>query len=203
MLAAVVFDSWADFLAIEGLNENDSVDVTRWVKKVVYPLRDLGAATLLLDHVTKDGKGRGGRGTTAKLNKLDAGFKVSQLRPFDRNQIGRIILYHDKDREAALERSVAFRVGGDGTGRVICHREGGVRLIVDDLTDNQRKVFLALSHGGMRSGEWEEASGMGKSSFQFVRKALVEEKGLVKQADDGRYYPTTKMMPAGSVAERA
>ena len=72
----VVFDSWVDFLALNGLNENDSVDVTRWVLQVAYPLRQMGAATLLLDHVNKDGSGKGGRGSSAKLAKLDAGYKL-------------------------------------------------------------------------------------------------------------------------------
>jgi hypothetical protein len=35
--ALVVFDSWADFLAMGNLNENDSVDITNWVLKVCYP----------------------------------------------------------------------------------------------------------------------------------------------------------------------
>jgi hypothetical protein len=44
------FDSLADFLAICGLNENDSMDVTRFFTKVVKPVRDRDIATVILDH---------------------------------------------------------------------------------------------------------------------------------------------------------
>jgi hypothetical protein len=57
--ALVVFDSWADFLALAGLDENSSTDVTGWVLKACQPLKDAGAAILILDHVTKDGGGYG------------------------------------------------------------------------------------------------------------------------------------------------
>ena len=190
--ALVVFDSWADFLALEGLDENDSMDVTRWVTKVVYPLRDLGAAVLLLDHSNKEAKGKGGRGSTAKRNKMDASHKLQKVGDFHRDKVGRVRFVVDKDRLGAMDRTTAFRLGGDGSGKIVCRQEGSVRFVVDGLTANQKKSYLALGKGGFRTIEWKEKTGLSNSSFHKARKALVEEQGLVKQGVDGLYYPTSE-----------
>jgi hypothetical protein len=190
--ALVVFDSWADFLALEGLDENDSMDVTKWVTRVVYPLRDLRAACLLLDHSNKEGKGKGGRGSTAKRNKMDASHKLQKAEDFHRSKVGKVRFVVDKDRLGAMDRTAVFRLGGDGTGKIVCRREGGVRFVVYDLATNQKKAYLALGKGGLRTGEWEKKTGLGGSSFYKARKVLVEEKGLVRQDDDGLCYPTSE-----------
>ncbi len=190
--ALVVFDSWADFLALDGLDENDSMDVTGWVTKVVYPLRDLDAAVLLLDHSNKEAKGKGGRGSTAKRNKMDASHKLQKVGDFHRNKVGKVRFAVDKDRLGAMDRTTTFRLGGDGTGKIVCRREGGVRFVVDGLTANQKKAYLALGKGGLRTVEWKEKTGLGNSSFHKARKALVEEQGIVKQGADGLYYPTSE-----------
>lgn len=167
--------------------------VTKWVTRVVYPLRDLRAASLLLDHSNKEAKGKGGRGSTAKRNKMDASYKLQKVADFQvRDKVGKVRFAVDKDRLGAMDRTVAFRLGGDGTGRIVCHREGGVRFVVDDLAANQKKAYLALGKGGLRTGEWEKQTGLGNSSFYKARKALVEEKGLVRQDDDGLCYPVSE-----------
>jgi hypothetical protein len=195
--ALVVFDSWADFLALDGLDENDSMDVTRWVTGVVYPLRDLRAACLLLDHSNKEGKGKGGRGSTAKRNKMDASHKLQKAEDFHRSKVGKVRFVVDKDRLGAMDRTAAFRLGGDGTGKIVCRREGSVGFVVDDLATNQKKAYLALGKGGLRTSEWEKKTGLGGSSFYKARKALVEEQGLVRQDDDGLYYPTSESVRVG------
>lgn len=190
--ALVVFDSWADFLALEGLDENNSMDITRWVTKIVYPLRDLGAAVLLLDHANKENKGKGGRGSTAKRNKMDVSHKLIKAEDFDRAHVGRVRFTVDKDRHGAAERSVVFRVGGDGTGRIVCHREGDTRIRLKDLPLNEQKVLQALDRGGVTSTEWKKTiSDMPPSSFHHARGQL-EKKGLVRKGSDNRYYPVAE-----------
>lgn len=189
--ALVVFDSWADFLALEGLSENDSVDITRWVLGVLYPLRDLGASVLLLDHVNKEAKGRGGRGSTAKLAKLDAGFKLQKTEDFDRAHAGKVKFLRDKDRGAALDRSTVFEVGGDGKGNIVCRREGAPVLAEGDtdLSLNGRTALDALEGGGLTYSEFKKASGLAPSSFQKAKTELMD-KGVVRQdGKDKRYYP--------------
>lgn len=190
--ALVVFDSWADFLALEGLDENNSMDITRWVTKIVYPLRDLGAAVLLLDHANKENKGKGGRGSTAKRNKMDVSHKLIKAEDFDRAHVGRVRFTVDKDRHGAAERSVVFRVGGDGTGKIVCHREGDARIMLKDLSLNEQKVLQALDQGGVTSTEWKKTiSDMPPSSFHHARGQL-EKKGLVRKGGDNRYYPVAE-----------
>lgn len=191
--ALVVFDSWADFLALEGLNENDSVDVTRWVKTLCYPLRDIGAAVLLLDHVAKDGGGVGGRGSGAKLAKLDAAFKVKTDKPFDRGRMGRVVLNREKDRLAALDRYTYFHIGGKD-GQLICKTDEDDSYVLseeDDLTPKQKDTLDALRSmpdGGSYS-EWKaaaKAAGVSDSTFDRAKEALVPR--LVTQDDNGHYY---------------
>jgi hypothetical protein len=184
--ALVVFDSWVDFLALNGLNENDSVDVTRWVLTVAYPLRELGAAILLLDHVNKYGSGKGGRGSSAKLAKLDAGYKLVKNEDYDRQGMGKVTLTRDKDRPAALEKSVSFAVGGDGAGRIRVVPNAQIVHAVDEPTANERKMLDVLAPG-MRHGEWQKASGLPKSSFNKGRERLFEM-GLVEKRG-GLYFP--------------
>jgi hypothetical protein len=185
--ALVVFDSWVDFLALNGLNENDSVDVTRWVLNIAYPLRQLGAATLLLDHVNKDGSGKGGRGSSAKLAKLDAGYKLVKNEDYDRQGMGKVTLSRDKNRPAALERSVGFAVGGDGTGRICVVPNAQILCAADEPTPNERKMLDVLTIG-MRHGEWQKkASGLAKSSFNSGRERLLKTGAVEKRG--GLYLP--------------
>jgi hypothetical protein len=186
--ALVVFDSWVDFLALNGLNENDSVDVTRWVLTVAYPLRELGAAILLLDHVNKDGSGKGGRGSSAKLAKLDAGYKLVKNADYDRQGMGKVTLTRDKDRPAALERSLSFAVGGDGTGRIRVVPNAQILYAVDEPTPNERRMLDVLS-SGMRHGDWQRASGLARSSFNAGRERLLKMGAVEKRG--GRYFPTS------------
>jgi putative DNA primase/helicase len=180
--ALVVFDSWIDHLSIAGLDENSSTDVTGWVKALAQPLKDQDAAVLLLDHDNKDGKGRGGGGSTAKLAKLDASYKVTVKEPFDRNRVGRVQLIRDKDREGALEHLHSFAIGGDGAGRVIVEPGAGLMDVRADgeLTTRQKEALSALVDS-MGFTEWYEASGISsRQTVSNARKALMN-RGLVEQ----------------------
>ena len=184
--ALVVFDSWVDFLALNSLNENDSVDVTRWVLTMAYPLRKLGAAILLLDHVSKDGSGKGGRGSSAKLAKLDAGYKLVKNEEYDRQGMGKVTLTRDKDRPAALQRSVSFAVGGDGTGRIRVDSNAQILHAAHEPSPNERKMLDVLIPG-MRHGEWKKASDLSPSSFNSGLEHL-QKMGMVEKRDR-LYFP--------------
>jgi hypothetical protein len=190
--ALVVFDSWVDFLALNGLSENDSVDVTRWVKYTAYPVRDAGATVLLLDHVNKESSGRGGRGSTAKLAKLDASFRLTQTKEFDRDTTGGISLKREKDREAALPRVSNIVMGGDGSGKLHVRPDvsGVIEIVEDDrLTDNDRMVLVVLPSTGLRYGEWKKATGMrSESGFNKSRDKLVRL-GMISKNENGAYVP--------------
>lgn len=193
--ALVVFDSWADFLALAGLDENSSTDVTGWVLKVCQPLKGAGAAAVILDHVTKDGGGYGRRGSGAKLAKLDAAFKLTKEQDFDRGRVGLVKLGRDKDREACLYRRVAFEIGGDGNGRLICRPDTDVSVDIEvRLNDSQQAAMDALNakpHGeGITRATWLKTSGLPETTFDRARRYLVAQGHAEQVEATGRYRPT-------------
>lgn len=81
--ALVVFDSMSDFLGMAGASEDNADDITRWITKIVQPLKDQGAACLILDQLTKSREGRGNyaRGSGQKLAKTDVTWSLTQEKP--------------------------------------------------------------------------------------------------------------------------
>ena len=93
------------------------------------PLADAGAAVAVVDHVTKarDGRGRWGRGSGAKLGEADAGFSLEVTQPFARGHPGEAVLRVAKDRygvigpEGSVAATVAFTVNVAGHLRIVLH----------------------------------------------------------------------------------
>jgi hypothetical protein len=194
--ALVVFDSWVDYLAIAGLSENDSVDVTTWVKRILYPIKEAGGTCLLLDHVNKEGTGRGGRGSTAKLAKVDASFRLTLNEAFNRDTMGSVTITVDKDREGALKPSIKFAMGGDGNGRLIVRRDTRVNPTdpADRLSDNDKLALGVLPPAGLRYNAWLAASGLSKGSFNRSCARLVDDFEFVYKDEETLKYmlnPTT------------
>ena len=105
---------------------------------------------------------------------------------YDRQGMGKVTLIRDKDRPAALERSVAFAVGGDGTGRIRVVPDAEILYAAHEPTPNEQKMLGTLSPA-MRHGEWQKASGLAKSSFNAGLKRLLRL-GLVEKLDEC-YFP--------------
>lgn len=108
----VVFDSMAEGLAADGLKENDPDACILWMGKLPGMTAQLGACTILIDHVvkSKDERGRWGRGSGSKLAKVDgAAYTVDVLVPGDRNKSGKVRMSISKDRESGVgaQRAVA------------------------------------------------------------------------------------------------
>ncbi len=179
----VVFDSLADFLALAGLEENSNSDVTSWMAKVVQPLKDAGVAALVLDHVPKGSNGKGPRGASSKIAKLDVLWNLEVTLGFDRDRTGQITLKTGKDREAWLPRMVQFSVGGG----VFARSSGTIELPDDEdgLTPSQRTALeLLRAHpDGLTYGDWLRAceGEMSKTGFDNARKALSNEGWLWKE----------------------
>ena len=140
----VVFDSFADMLALEGYDENSSVQVTRWIKNFAEPVKQLGGAALILDHINRANSGKGARGSTAKLAKVDVAWKLDG-KQFDRQTSAELIIKKDKDRMGCLPKQRKFTVGGDGNGNLIF--DAGEVLNVlnpDELTGKHRVAYEML-----------------------------------------------------------
>ena len=158
----VVFDSFADMLALEGSEENNSVHVTQWIKNFAEPVKKAGGAVLILDHINKTNSGKGARGSTAKLAKVDVAWQLSSKKPFDRTSTAELTIVKDKDRMGCLPKKRNFTVGGDGNGNLIFDTEDISNATnPSELTGNQKVAYELLVNtfaNGATFTQWEEAS---------------------------------------------
>ncbi len=158
--ALVCFDSWIGFLASNGLDENASNDIATFAAHYIHPARSRGVATLMLDHVPKDGTGA--RGSGRKKDEVDVMWGLRPVQSFDRERTGQISLRREKDREGWLPRDVVFSIGGDGKGGFVLSRSAGTIEVADSdgYTPSERKAMQALepfTATGVRAGEWVAA----------------------------------------------
>lgn len=187
----VVFDSFADHLALDSLSENASTDVTGWIKAFAQPVKDAGGAVLILDHVAKDTGGKGARGSTAKLAKVDVAWKLTLNTPFSREVTGRITLSRDKDRKGAMPYSRSFEVGGDGCGTLVCKPDGiGEQPESETLRGKQKQIYDVLVSRfpeGAKGGQLIEATGISESTFyREVKK--IPARYVFQDEETGLYH---------------
>jgi hypothetical protein len=196
----VVFDSFADHLALDGLSENASTDVTGWIKAFAQPVKDAGGAVLILDHVAKDSGGKGARGSTAKLAKVDVAWKLTLDQPFNREVTGRITLSRDKDRKGAMPYSRTFEIGGDGCGTLVCKPDGiGKQPEPETLRGKHKQIYDTLISrfpDGARAGQLIDATGIPETTFYRVVKE-IPARYVFKDADTQLYH-TLPSLPRDS-----
>ena len=189
--ALVVFDSWVNCLAACGLDENSSIDIATWADAYPQRARSRDIASLILDHVPKEGNTA--RGSGRKLDYVDVQWELRNPQPFNRKNVGRIDLHLRKDREGWLPGLHTFSVGGGEEG-FIFKASLGLLLQVNEEgllpTDKTVKDALAsFVHSGAKDKEWKEASnarGIARSTYYHSRKTLLE-KGHVEQVM-GKYF---------------
>lgn len=100
----VVVDSVGEIVPLMGGESNSNDDYRRIHREVLSPLADLGAAVLVLDHVTKE-EGRGGYaiGAGAKKAAIDGSYlAVAPVEPFVPGVGGAASLSILKDRHGGL-----------------------------------------------------------------------------------------------------
>lgn len=100
----VVVDSVGEIVPLMGGESNSNDDYRRIHREVLSPLADLGAAVLVLDHVTKE-EGRGGYaiGAGAKKAAIDGSYlAVAPVEPFVPGVGGAAALSILKDRHGGL-----------------------------------------------------------------------------------------------------
>lgn len=111
----VIIDSVADALGQAQLDEDSNVEVTRWAKQVLEPLKfAYKCSVVAIDHVTKskDTRGKYARGAGAKKSKADAAWKVVKVDDFATDRVGLIRIEADKDRDGWLPARIGWRIGG-------------------------------------------------------------------------------------------
>lgn len=196
--ALVVFDSFADLLSIAGLEENSNDDCTRWMRTVAQPIKDAGAAVLVLDHVPKGGKGP--RGGGSKRAKVDVQWNLEVTQHFDRERTGEIELKHDKDRECWLPKIVRFSVGGGVFARsagTVEEHDPSTRM-----TENASKVFDHLRKKGEEGARWSDLLDVMGGSKGALSRALAELHAVPLLEKRKQRYHLIEVVPENPIDER-
>lgn len=185
--ALVCFDSWIGFLASAGLDENASNDIATFAAHCIHPARSRNIATLILDHVPKDGSGA--RGSGRKKDEVDVQWNLRPVQSFDRDRTGSVALRREKDRQGWLPRDVLFSIGGDGAGGFLLKRSSGTVEIEDEegLKDSERQALAALeSFGeeGSTTTEWKKKAmelDVSHSSFFRAKAELLQKDRILQE----------------------
>ncbi|MDP9438197.1 MAG: AAA family ATPase [Actinomycetota bacterium] len=179
----VIFDSWINYLAAAGLDENSNGDLARWSTTFCSEARKRNISVLLLDHVGKDSS-NGSRGASRKLDEMDVAWELRTLMPFDREQVGMVQLRRKKDREAWLAPTVEFEIGGDP---FVMRRVHGLEIEEPDSIKNTLAAIEGFGADGARHGKWlAETEGLGtkKTQFNQAMTALLDDGRVVKVGRD-------------------
>jgi hypothetical protein len=101
-----IVDAWIGALQTHDLDPNIGVEIERWRRTFLEPLRSVCPATLILDHVPKaqDSRGRYSIGSERKASAVEVHLGAEVLVPFARGKTGRIKLTTHKDRGGWLPR---------------------------------------------------------------------------------------------------
>lgn len=191
----VVFDSWINFLAGAGLDENSAVDIAAWGTAYSQQARKREVACLILDHPGKE-RDTEPRGSSRKSQYVDVNLQFLRPQHFDRDTIGRVEIRVMKDREGWLPMGSAFRFGGDGN-QLICERTmfDSAIAVGNSILASDRAVLSALESFGASGSidkSWKEEAmkrGVAKSTYYKSKSILLDEDFVSK--DSERYYANT------------
>ena len=181
--ALVVFDSMADVLSAGGLDENGSMDVTRWMMGIAVRIaREYGAAVLILDHNTKDASNtKYSRGSGAKKAKADIAWFVEKKQDFDANTTGRVTLERTKNRIGFMKERVEFVVGGKD-GALTVERFDVSKHKGTSVSVGADRCLTSIASGHNTPKKLEVAMGVGGTTVrtrleELERLKFIERKG--------------------------
>jgi hypothetical protein len=174
----IVVDSWINCLSAAGLDENSATDIAQWAEAYPQRARVRGIASLLLDHVPKEGGSA--RGSGRKLDYVDVMWELRNPQKFDRETVGRIDMHLRKDREGWLPKVLTFSVGAGENGFVFKRSAGTVEPIDEEgLSTSERSTLDALGafgSVGAADKEWREeaiARGLSRATYYRCRETLM------------------------------
>lgn len=202
----VILDATADFLAAAGMDENAASDVTRWFDAFVLPLaREFGAAVVLLDHGTKNGKSNGPRGSSAKTAKADIVLEFNRPSPFSAVLVTTVWLKRLKDRSGLVRDSAMFRMGGTQSGFIV-ERLSDAQITAASANRSEAIYGFLAARGltGATNTEVVEAVSLNRSRVSDYLKDLVESHRVrVESRSRQRYYvaivPTSETTSGNAV----
>ncbi|MHB8671604.1 MAG: AAA family ATPase [Acidimicrobiales bacterium] len=192
----VVIDSAPESLAAEGLEENSSTDVTRWVSRLPRRLARAGAAVLVLDHVVKrsEEQGRWARGSSAKLAAVDGvAYGLTLTVPFSRSSSGAGTLTVAKDRPG--------HVGPISSVAAVARFEvsnGGERLRV--VLDEPAEAIVGQGRPPLPTEAMEAISRLLEAEGDMAEPRILDRLGPVFGRDRVR-TARVALVKVGAVAE--
>jgi hypothetical protein len=112
--ALAIYDTATDALSEAALDENSGKDVTSWVKAYPEQARGLHAATLVLDHTTKESSGgKYAVGSRAKRAKAKVQYRIETAAEFNRETKGAVTITLTKNTVGAtIPKTRSITVGG-------------------------------------------------------------------------------------------
>lgn len=146
----VIVDGVTEAMTVEGLDLGSNADIAVWLRRVPVRLAALGAAVVMIDHVTKsrEERGRFAIGGQHKLAGVTgAAYTFSALRPFyrttDEPVTGTVSVGIVKDRPGYVRRYA--RDGKIGTLELTAYPDGGVSAaLVPADADPAPELELAI-----------------------------------------------------------
>lgn len=137
--ALSVVDGVTEALGVFGASTKDNDEITTWMRLLPRTIaQHTGAAVVLVDHVTKDSKGRGrfAIGGQAKMAALDgAAYVVEVTDALGRGRRGMVTLRVAKDRPGGVRAHA-------GPFRATDRTQEAVRIVVDSTTDGRIRIEL-------------------------------------------------------------
>jgi len=110
--AAVIVDSANESMVLEGLDPNDNMQSGLWMRRIVRPFMESGAAVILIDHVAKNKETRGTWAIGAQQKRAmirGASYLIENHRPFGRGLEGAAKVILAKDTPGAIRERLAGR----------------------------------------------------------------------------------------------
>jgi hypothetical protein len=188
----VVIDTATDALAEAGVDENSGAEVTKWVKAYCEPPRRVGAAVMVLDHVTKADKGaRSGYavGSRAKKAKAKVQYSLTKKEDFTAEKTGLVRVTLDKNSFGLpIDVTRTYRIGGE-----VDDDDGEQRFVIEpaSLTEaadvdgafeddpsvalTERLVAAVREHGPISATELRQRVGGNAARVKDALAVLVQD----------------------------
>lgn len=101
-----VFDGWNPLLYLHGYDPDKGAGIEAFMRRVANPLREVGAAVLMTDNVSKnkDARGNWAIGSERKKSAVEVQFGMTTIEPLRRGHTGKFKLTVRKDRPGFHER---------------------------------------------------------------------------------------------------
>jgi hypothetical protein len=176
----VIIDGITEAFSQAGLNPNEGVDVANYFAGAPRWFAKLGAAVVLVDHVTKSSDTRANYaiGSERKKSGLDgAAYMIDLLTPFGRGKTARVKLTVSKDKNGSV-RQYSNTTGVIAMIELVSSLDGSITTTIEAPKDFQSGPFRPTGIMEQMSKALVAEPGMGTRSLYSVVKCKTDTKAL-------------------------